>query len=226
MASCLLLGVTMLFATAASSAAFAGEAGQYTFTILKDGERVGQHRFAYAREGARVEIREATEIEVRFFMIPIYRFEHEGKEVWENGRALRIDGTTNDNGEKFAIAVRRNGHGYTREINGQVDEFDGSKRVLAFWNKDVVNYDDFFSVIDDKIVKASFEFIGREKIAVAGKQLEAEHYRIAGDEERDLWFDEAGRVAKVEFRRLGSKIVYLRDQLTPLKPGTTCKTAC
>src|SRR5262245_806366 len=160
----LLLFVAGLLAIASASAAVAGEAGEFTFTVLKDGSPVGHHCIVFQRQGDRVEIREATEIEVRLAMIPIYRFEHEGTEVWEGGRALRIDGTTNDNGEKLDIAVRRNADGYTRVINGRVDEFDDSKRVLAFWNKDVVNHENFFSAVDDKIINASFEFVDREKI--------------------------------------------------------------
>jgi hypothetical protein len=221
-----LLVAAVLFATAASTAAFARDAGEYTFTVLKDGSPVGQHRIAFDREGGRIEIREVTEIEVRLAMIPIYHFEHQGREVWENGRPVRIDATTNDNGEKFAIAVRRIRHGYTRMVNGRVENFDESKSVLAFWSKDVVNHRDFFSAIDDTTLKVSFEFLGREKITVAGKELEAEHYRMVGDDERDLWFDQAGRIAKVEFRRLGSEIDYLRDQLAPLAPAGSCSKSC
>ena len=221
-----LLVAAALLATVASTAAFARDAGEYTFTVLKDGSPVGQHRIAFDREGGRVEIREATEIEVRLAMIPIYRFEHQGREIWENGRPVRIDATTNDNGEKFSIAVRRIRHGYTRMVNGRVEKFDESSNVLAFWNKDVVNHRDFFSAIDDKTLKVSFEFLGREKIAVAGRKLDVEHYRMVGDEERDLWFDQAGRIAKVEFRRLGSEIAYLRDQLAPLAPPKSCLKAC
>jgi hypothetical protein len=223
---CLWLVAAALVGTAASSGAFAGDAGEYTFTVLKDATPVGQHRVAFDREGDRLEIREETEIEVRFATIPIYRFEHEGREVWENGRPVRIDGTTNDNGDKFAIAVRRKGDGYMRVINGRVDEFDKSKNVLSFWDKDVVNHEDFFSAVNDKIFKVSFEFIGREQITVAGKRLVADHYRMVGDQERDLWFDDVGRIAKVEFRRLGSEIAYLRDQLAPIMPASSCTAAC
>ena len=165
----LLLVVAGLLATAGAAAALAGDAGEYTFTVLKDGSPVGHHCIVFQRRGDRVEIREATEIEVRLAMIPIYRFEHEGTEVWQDGRALRIDGTTNDIGEKLDIAVRRNADGYTRRINGRVDKFDASKQVLAFWNKDVVNHDDFFSAVEDKVIRASFEFVAPDKITVAGQ---------------------------------------------------------
>ena len=61
---------------------------------------------------------------------------------------------------------------------------------------------------------------------MAGKRLEVEHYRMVGDEERDLWFDNAGRIAKVTFRRRGSEIAYVRDQLAPLPPESSCATPC
>ena len=80
-------------------------------------------------------------------------------------------------------------------------------------------------MVEDKVIRASFEFVDREKIIVAGQQLDVEHYRMAGDEERDLWFDRSGRIAKVAFSRLGSEITYLRDQLAPLEPASNCAGA-
>jgi Family of unknown function (DUF6134) len=207
-------------------AALADEAGEYTFTIQKDGAPIGEYRVVFDRHGNRVVIQEATEIEVRLAMIPVYSFEHEGRQVWENDRVLRIDSTTNDNGKKLDIAVRPNGHGYIRTVNGRVDKFDDSTEVLAFWNKDTLNHNKFFSAVEDKTLQVSFEFAGREKIAIAGTKLDVDHYRMVGDEERELWYDTAGHIAKVRLRRLGSDIEYLRDQLTPLKSEATCAAPC
>jgi hypothetical protein len=187
-------------------AAFAGDGGEYTFTVLKDGEPVGRHRFAFECQGDRIEIEEATTIEVRLALIPIYAFEHQGRQVWEDGRAILIDATTNDNGEKLDIAVRPNGEGYVRTVNGRVDTFDQSTAVLAYWNKDTLGHHAFFSVVEDKVLDVSFQFVGPEEITLAGQGLEADHYRMVGDEERDLWFDRAGRIVKVAFRSHGADL--------------------
>ena len=186
--------------------------------------RWGQHCIAFDREGERVGVRRRRrKIEVRFAMIPIYRFEHEGSEVWENGRAVRIDGTTNDNGEKFAITVRRNGDGYVRTSTaGSTIRRGQPSSLLEQGRRGTANV---FLGGRGQDVKASFEYVGREKLAVAGKELEVEHYRMVGDEERDLWFDKAGRIAKVKFRRLGSEIEYLRDQVAPRAPTSSCAGA-
>jgi Family of unknown function (DUF6134) len=215
-----------LIGAAAVPAARASDAGEYTFTVLKDGAPVGQHRVAFEREGDRIEIREETAIEVRFATIPLYTFEHEARQLWEDGRAVRIDATTNDNGEKFDITVRANGDGYIRTVNGRVDRFDASTAVLAFWNKATVEHHAFFSAVEDKTLDVSFQYVGQEKIAVAGKELDVEHYRMVGDEERELWYDAAGHIAKVELRRHGSEIAYLRDQALPRAPSSRCRTPC
>ena len=95
-------------------AALADDAGEYTFAILRDGAPVGMHRVVFDRDGGRIEIQEATAIEVRLAVIPVYSFEHEARQIWENGRAVRIDATTNDNGKELDITVRPSGRGYAR----------------------------------------------------------------------------------------------------------------
>jgi hypothetical protein len=200
-------------ALVAMPAALADDAGEYTFTVLRDGDPVGHHRFAFACEGDRIEIQEKTEIEVRLAMIPIYSFEHEARQLWQNGQVLRVDATTNDNGEQFDITVRPNGHGYIRTVNGRVDRFDASTAMLAFWNKDTLKHHAFFSAVEDKTLDASFQFVGQERITLGGQQLDVEHYRMVGDEERDLWFDSANRIVKVAFRRHGAQLEYVRDQV-------------
>jgi hypothetical protein len=208
-------------------AAVADDAGEYTFAILQDGAPIGVHRVVFDRDGSRVDIQEATAIEVRFAMIPVYSFEHEGRQIWENGRAVRIDSTTNNNGKELDITVRPSGRGYIRTVNGRVDRFDESTTVLALWNKDTLEHHSFFSAVEDKTLRVSFEFAGREKVTIAGAKIDVDHYRMVGDEERELWYDAAGHLAKVRLRRLGSEIEYVRDQLTPRAPGSSaCESVC
>lgn len=215
----------MLLATP-SLAAFGEDAGEYTFTVLRDGDPVGRHRFTYEREGDRIEIDEATDIKVKFAAIPLYTFEHEAHQLWQDGRAVRIDATTDDNGEELDITVRDTAQGYVRTVNGRVDRFDDNTAVLVFWNKDMLGHDSFLSAVEDKTLEVSFEDLGAETITVAGQKIEAQHYRMVGDEDRDLWFDPDGHIAKVAFRRYGADIEYVRDQITAAAPGSTCAKAC
>ena len=211
---------------ATGSSVFAGSAGEYTFTVLSDGNPVGRHRIVFEHEGDRVEIREATEIEVSFATIPLYTFEHQARQLWRKGRAVWIDATTNDNGERFDITVRDSGRGYVRTVNGRVDRFDRSATVLALWNKDTFEHAAYFSAVEDKILDVSFESAGTQTIVLAGRSIRTQRYRMVGDEEHELWFDAAGHLAKVAFRRYGATIEYVRDQVEPGRPRSTCTVIC
>jgi hypothetical protein len=222
--ACRLAAAALLLMTP-SLPALADEAGEYTFTVLSNGEPVGRHRFVFERDGDRIEIQEATEIEVTFATIPLYTFEHQARQVWQDGRAVLIDATTDDNGEKLDITVRDTGHGYVRTVNGRVDRFDPSRFVLAYWNPDTLEHEAFFSAIEDKTLNASFVLVGMDQIKLAGKPIEAQHYRMVGDEERELWFDADGNVAKVTFQRYGTQIEYVRDQIHASAPRA-CTAVC
>lgn len=223
--SYLVIAATLLIAMP-GLAASGEDAGEFTFTVLYDGDPVGQHRFVYEHEGDRIEIQEATEIEVTFASIPFFTFEHQARQLWQNGRALRIDAKTDDNGEKLDITVEGTDKGYVRTVNGRVDTFEDPVAVLAFWNQDTLKHDAFFSAVEDKTFNVSFEYLGTDKITLAGQQLETEHYRMVGDEERELWFDPDGHVAKVAFQRYGSDVEYVRDQLTAIEPESACTAIC
>jgi len=199
-------------------ALLADQAGEYTFSVLKDGKPIGEHRFAFDRDGNRVRIEEETDIEVRLGFVPIFRFKHERRELWQDGRALRIDGETDDNGKKLSISVRPHGDGYIRKVNGRADRFDRSRTILAWWNKNFLRHHSFFSVIEDKILNVSFEHLGKEMMTLAGQKMEVDHYRMMGDENRDLWFDPSGAVAKVQFLRNGAEIEYRRNEASPRLP--------
>ena len=204
-----------LAAALTAPAVLAADAGEYTFTVLKDGAPVGEHRFAFDRDGSRIEIEEETDIEVRLAMFPVYEFEHERREIWQDGRALSIRSHTNNNGERLDITVKPNGDGYIRTVNGRVDKFDDSTEILTFWRPDLLEHHSFFSVVEDKTLQLDFEYLGKEVMEVDGQPMQVDHYRMVGDEEREFWFDPEGHVAKVEFERRGSEIEYRRNEATP-----------
>jgi Family of unknown function (DUF6134) len=220
----LTIAAVLLLAMPAS--ALGADAGAYTFTVLSNGNPIGSHQIVFEHEGERVEIQEVTEIEVSFATIPLYTFEHHARQLWQNGRAVRIDATTEENGEKLDITVRDTEDGYVRTINGEVERFDPSATVLALWNKETFDHKAFISSVEDKVLNASFKHLGTETITLAGQKVETQHYRMLGDEEHELWFDPAGHLAKVAFRRYGSTIEYVRDQVEPRSPQSLCATTC
>ncbi len=202
----------------ASTARAADQSGVFTFTVTHDGSPIGDHRVAFRKDGARTEIDATMDLEVSFAMVPLYRFSHERREVWEDGRPLLIKAKTDDNGEQLDITLRPNGHGYLWTVNGREHRLDPSTRVLALWNYATVKEKPgrFVSVIEDDQLELAFALVGKETLQIDGHEVPTEHYRMTGGEERDIWYDQDGQVARVRFERAGAEIEYLRNEYRPL----------
>ncbi len=193
----------------------AGEFSEYTFTVMRNDDPIGRHYIAIKVDGSHIEINERTDIEVRLAAIPVYRFAFRGRQLWEDGRLVGMNGRTNNNGKLLEVNVRPDGEGYVRTVNDRVDRFDKSTHVFALWNIDTLKHRSFFSIAEDDTLEVSFQYVGREKLTVAGQVLHVDHYAMRGSEARDLWYDHAGHLVKVEMQRRGSEIQFIRDQ-TPL----------
>ncbi|HSA79906.1 MAG TPA: DUF6134 family protein [Geminicoccaceae bacterium] len=199
---------------ASASGAWADDAGVFTFTVSRDGKPIGEHRVAFRHQGDRIEIETDMELKVSFAMVPVFRFTHRSHEIWEEGKPVLINATTDDDGRKYDITVHPNGHGLVRTVNERVDKLDGATKVLALWNRDTVTSPpgNFVSIVEDKTLDVAFRYLGKESMTLDGRLLDVDHYQMVGEEERDIWYDADGRVARVTFMRDGSQIEYRRNE--------------
>ncbi|MCC2662325.1 MAG: hypothetical protein K0S35_247 [Geminicoccaceae bacterium] len=198
----------------APSGAWAHHAGTFTFKVSRDGAPIGAHRVTFRHDGGRVEIEAAMELKVSFAMVPVFRFRHQRHEIWQDGKPVLIDAWTDDDGREYRITVRAHGEGFVRTVNDRVEKLDSSTRILALWNQATVTSPpgSFASVIEDKTVDVGFHYLGKERMAIEGRELAVDHYQMVGEEERDIWYDADGQVARVTFLRDGATIEYLRNE--------------
>jgi hypothetical protein len=54
---------------------------------------------------------------------------------------------------------------------------------------------------------------GTETVTVAGRTIEAQKYRITGDLERELWYDDAGNWLQSRLEHKGAKITLTRQSV-------------
>ena len=101
--------------------------------------------------------------------------------------------------------MRANGHGLIRTVNDRTDKLDGSTKVLALWNQDTVTSPpgNFVSIVEDETLEVAFHYLGKETMTIEGRQLDVDHYQMVGDEERDIWYDADGQVARVQIHAAG-----------------------
>lgn len=189
-------------------AAQAAEPKIHTYTILMDGNPIGQEQIRVQPQGdsVTVDITASTRVKMLFLN---FRYDHERQEVWRGATLDRMTARTDDDGKPHSIDMARKGDGYALTVDGKPGTVAATTLPLTLWTPEVLKRPTLFSVIDGQPYKVRVQALGSESVDLGGRKVETQHHRISGDVERDLWFAADGTLVKTQFRRNGYDIVYL-----------------
>lgn len=184
------------------------------YSIRKEGEPIGQERVTINRDGdaALVEVRTTTRAKVLFLE---FHYEHSRREEWQGGKLVRMGADTDDDGTKSKLEAVRGDNGWTMTVNGQTTERAGDPLPLTLWGRAILDRKELFSIIDAKPYRVQVAALGSETVTVDGQAQQAEHFRITGDVERDLWYGDDGYLLRAAFQRSGYPIEVVRIERRP-----------
>ena len=183
-----------------AQAAQALQPGPLDFTVYRDGSEIGSHKIDIRCEGADTKVNIKTDVKVKMAFITVYRFEHEGKEIWRNGRLVRIESKTDDDGTDKWLKGRANGKGL--EIEGSAKAYTVKPTIIpaSLWNPKIVKQGAILNTLDGSTMNVTIRDLGEESIKVHGKTIPARHFSITGQLQRELWFDADGTLVQVRFK--------------------------
>lgn len=169
------------------------------FDVLRDGDKIGEHRLLFEHEQDTLKVSVETDMAVKFAFLTLFRYEHKRIERWRDGELESLAGMTNDDGQEYEISiVRKEGH-YSRTVNGSEEEISGPVAVDSLWSKERVTGGKIFSTADDKVYRVRSDTMGTETIEARGGETQAEHIKLSGELDRDLWYDPAGELLRIRY---------------------------
>jgi len=78
---------------------------ELNFTVVREGKDIGIHSMKFSRSGDTVTVDIKTDVEVKLLFIPVYHFNHESEEVWQDGRLARLTSVSDDDGTNHVLSV-------------------------------------------------------------------------------------------------------------------------
>ena len=196
--------------TGAASAAGVPADGVLAFDIVRNGEAIGTHTYRFDRSGGRTEVRIKTDINFRLFFIPVYRFEHESKEVWQDGRLDSLESNTNENGTPVKLQVHRDEDSLM--VYGEDGNLHVDREIIpaSLWNRLVLDRSQTLTTISGNVKKFEVEYVGETELEVRGQKVMTQHFRLTGEFERELWYDKDDVLVGVRFEASdGSTVAYV-----------------
>lgn len=203
-------------ATIGGRSAFAGlpvpRGDRLAFRLIRHGSAIGTHEIVFRREGDTLNVDVAVDVLVKFGPIPIVRYTHRAEETWRRDQLVGLAGDTNRNGTKLRMSARWTDAGLAVEGSG-TRPYVAPPTALptTYWNPRML-LGPMIGTQDGGLVKPVVTPQPAGPIQLAsGDAIHANHYRLSGDLDLELWYDPLDTWAGMRFSADdGSVITYER----------------
>jgi hypothetical protein len=181
------------------------------FTVTQNGSPMGTHRVSFARDGDTLVVDTAIRFEVRLAFITVFRYQHDAREVWRNGRLIAFDSLTDDDGDRFQVAARASPEGL------RVAGSDGSHTVPAdtvtssYWHIGMTKHARVLDSQSGRMIDLVATPSGKGPVSVGGRPVPATLFKLSGEISGDLAYGPNDEWAKLRFTSRGTIIEYVRE---------------
>jgi hypothetical protein len=206
----LLVGAGVLFA--GSSRAAAADTEVRDFNVLVDGSRAGDYHLTLQRQDdGTVTMTLQSEVRVKVLGVSFYSYTYRGREVWKDGRLRRLDSNGQENGKPFTVSAVPDGGGLRVTFNGQAHAARPDVWTMTYWQLPPAPDRDrplpLLGCDNGREVDGRLQYLGTERLTVAGQEQACAHYRVTGSTPHELWYDAQERVVRQEWVVDGHKTV-------------------
>jgi hypothetical protein len=185
------------------------------FDVTRDGNKIGTEIVEIDKDGDTTSVKFTTHISVIVMFIQAYHFEHSATETWSGGRFVSYTAFTDDNGTKHDVSAVAKDDKIDLDVDGTHSEAAPDLVPASWWSKDFVNRTDLIDSETGKPISIKVTDLGDESFMRNGTTIQAHHYRIRGDVNRDLWFD-GDTLVRVQL--IGADHSTITSDLRPAPP--------
>lgn len=190
------------------------------YQVLRGGDRIGSQSVTVRRDGGHIEVEVAVEIRVRVLGITAYRYEMTNTEIWDDGRLMRMDARTDDDGTRDFARARRDGGRLMVEGSGFSGEAPEDCATTTYWTPDFLGRRTWISTQTGRLLSVRAARRGTVDLALPSGKVSAEKWQVTGDLDLELFYADGEWVGN-RFAAKGETAEILAEtasgpRLTPL----------
>lgn len=188
--------------------------------MLVDGKPRGNQTMTFIcrKDGSEV-MRGEVEV-VMNFVVYRYRYASAGSETWKDGRLVQLANEADYNGEKYVLQASATGKSLNYAVNGETQKAPTDIWVSSYWREpDTKRVGQKVRLLDSdkgRQMTATLERLDPESLKHDTTTIKANRYRMRGDVEVDVWYDQHGLIVRQESVESGHKTLL---ELTKIQKG-------
>jgi hypothetical protein len=182
------------------------------FDIVRKGARLGSHVLTFSPGGDGLVVHVAVEIVYKIMGLTLYHYAHHATEIWSGDQVVAVESNTDDNGEKYQVAGRREASGFVIQ-GSKIARYVAPANAMpaTHWNRRELD-GPWINTQDGKLLRPRIVPGATETIPAAnGATGKGRHYTLTGDAQLDMWYDDRLGWTGLSFTRSGTIIRYERQ---------------
>ncbi len=172
--------------------------------------KVGEHSVIFRTDGTRLSVVTHIDITVKVLFFTAFRLKHDAEEIWEAGRLISVQSTTNDDGVALTVSGYAAAEGF--RILGADGPFLAPANLLTsntLWNSKLIGESKLIDVQHGSEVGMVAKRIGEELVDTPSGRIRAtRHHIITPHYAGSIFYDTDGRWVKGFIERQGEILEY------------------
>ena len=189
----------------------------HEFEIFRNNIKIGFHKLSFQNIEDKIVVNTQIEMIVKLIeIIPVFKYFHEGTEIWINNQFVEAKTFTKKNNRKFKFTAKRKGSKIEIKSREKVFLVDGNTLITSYWQQNWLKKRILIDSQHGKKRLINVEKKGFERIKTSNTTIFAQKYKVTGTQDKpngkkidyEIWYDEKGRWVKIRFFVKKSLIEY------------------
>ena len=190
------------------------------YEILRDGDKVGDHRISFQYRGDTVIVETRAEIAVPFLFLTGYRFNYHSRSIWRGSAMIDFEAVTVDNGNSSQVSVGWQDGKLRVTGPGGSAMLDAPLPPTEHWSKSFITQGEILNTITGRVNEVHLTELSEAFVPTATGMARADRFELAGDLDLETWYDADGRWLGMRFQGEDGSTIEYRCRDCPARLAT------
>ena len=169
------------------------------FDIYRNNKLIGNHVFSFKKNDQQLLVYSEINFKIKKLGIVLYTYHVEGTEIYEDGKLIKFNSKTNQNGKDKYVNMILENEEYTVDGSSYQGKAPTDYLLGTWWNHSIIEAEAQISAVSGRIIKQEVTFLGKETIKLGEKNYKALHFNFSSTDKKlakgkrlntDVWYDE------------------------------------
>ena len=169
------------------------------FDIIRNNNHIGKHIFSFKISEGKLLVDSEINFEIKKFGIVLYKYHVKGTEVYKDGKLIKFNSKTNQNGKDKYVNMILKDNEYIIDGSSYKGKAPTDFMIGTWWNHSITKASAQISAVSGRIIKQKVTFLGKETVKFKEKHYNTLHFNFSSTDKKldkdkklntDVWYDE------------------------------------